>query len=139
MLQPKPSGSSSRVGCQNIIYIIEAFIIGLQASAIYRKCKMVADCHIRCIIFNCRTLKITACTCIIAKLAVVIEIIFYRCSAFLTETSLSDLMGILIIHYLFTDSVSYIRITAFHCKVSRQCIIPVHDHLHLWCTLHHFF
>ena len=37
------------------------------------KCKMITDRYIRCIIYNCRPLKLTARTCIISKLEADVE------------------------------------------------------------------
>ena len=86
-----------------------------------------------------RPCKSTLRTVVHAELTIVIKVILQPLPAPLTESSLPNLPGILLLEYLFGNAVGDIRIAAFHRQIGRECIIAVHNHGHIRCHLHCFF
>ena len=128
-----------RICRQYIIYIIKSFIIRADPIPFHSKRQTVPDLNVSRVKPDVRSSELTLGTGIVAKLAVIVKPIGKRRAAAFADPPFPDLTGICVIRHLFTDPVCHIIIPAVHSQISRQRVVPIHDHFHLRRRLHDFF
>ena len=138
MLTGKSSCTESGIGSQNIIYIIESFVIGCKVLILHLKGQLVTNLYIMGIIFDFRSCKATEWTLVITQLTIVVKTVFQPGTTLFTKTAFPYLVCRALLDRL-TDSICDVRISAVHSKIRRKRIIRIYDYLHFRYCADHLF
>ena len=88
MLSGKSSCTESGISSQNIVYIIESFVIGCKVLILHLKRQLITNLYIMGIIFDFRSCKATGWTLVITQLTIVVKTVFQPGTTLFTKNDL---------------------------------------------------